>query len=59
MAVLLNDEDGEDDAGAGGAGDAFVGRAEVRNLHKLSPAFARLVSFGSIRMLPGHWPGPI
>ncbi|KAJ7789579.1 hypothetical protein B0H14DRAFT_2627109 [Mycena olivaceomarginata] len=37
------DEDGEGDAGAGGAGDAFVGRAEVRNLHKLSPTFARLL----------------
>ncbi|KAJ7722358.1 hypothetical protein B0H14DRAFT_2642192 [Mycena olivaceomarginata] len=36
MAALLDDEDGEGDAGAGGAGDAFVGRAEVRNLHKLS-----------------------
>jgi hypothetical protein len=59
MAALLDDEDGEGDAGAGGAGDAFVGRAKVRNLHKLSPTFARLVSFGSVRMPPGRWPGPI
>jgi hypothetical protein len=59
MAALLDDNDGEGDAGAGGAGDTFMGRAKVRNLHKLSPAFARLVSFGSVQMPPGRRPGPI